>query len=98
LTQLLLQYSYLQLLDLLTTTAFLLNGIEEGNPVVRMAMQHSPHPLVGLLLVKTVAVILGMYCWWDGRERLLTRMNWLFAALIAWNLVALIARSAVGWR
>ena len=30
-----LQYSYLQVLDFLTTIAFLLNGVKEGNPLVR---------------------------------------------------------------
>ena len=40
--QLLLQYSYLQMLDLLTTVAFLLHGIHEGNPLVRLALRYSP--------------------------------------------------------
>ena len=33
-TQLLWQYSYLQILDFLTTIAFLVNGVKEGNPLV----------------------------------------------------------------
>jgi len=59
---LLLQYSYLQVLDFMTTVAFLMNGIREGNPVVRMALQYAPHPLGGLLAVKIAAVALGIYC------------------------------------
>jgi hypothetical protein len=89
--QLLLQYSYLQMLDLLTTVAFLLHGIHEGNPLVRLALRYSPHPLGGLLLVKTLALALGIYCWRCGHERLLTRINTLFAIVVAWNLLALIA-------
>jgi len=89
--QLLLQYSYLQMLDLLTTMAFLLHGIHEGNPLVRFALRYSSHPLGGLLVVKTLALALGIYCWRCGRERLLTRINILFAIVVAWNLVALIA-------
>jgi hypothetical protein len=92
--QLILQYSYLQVLDFLTTLAFMINGVQEGNPVVRLALRYAPHPLSGLLAVKVVAIMLGVYCWMRGRERLLTRMNVLFAVLIAWNLAALIISSA----
>ena len=90
------QYSYLQLLDLLTTLAFLMRGIQEGNPVVRWALQLSANPMVGLLAVKIIAVLLGVYCWRLGREGLLRRMNYLFAAVVAWNLVALIMGSIPG--
>jgi len=89
--QLLLQYSYLQMLDLLTTVAFLLHGVQEANPLVRLALRYSSHPLGGLLLVKMLALSLGVYCWRCGREKLLTRINILFAVVVAWNLVALIA-------
>jgi len=88
--QLLLQYSYLQMLDLLTTMAFMLHGVKEGNPLVRMMMHLTANPLNGLLLVKLVAVALGLYCWKVGRSRLLTRINILFALIVAWNLGALI--------
>jgi len=92
--QLLLQFSYLQVLDLMTTLAFLLNGVREGNPLVRMAVQYAPHPLGGLLLVKAAALALGFYCWKAGRERLLMRINILFALVVAWNLAALILASS----
>jgi hypothetical protein len=88
--QLLLQYSYLQVLDLLTTMAFMLHGVREGNPLVRLMMHLTTNPLNGLLLVKLVAVALGVYCWKVGRSRLLTRINILFALIVAWNLGALI--------
>ena len=91
--QLLLQYSYLQMLDLLTTVAFLLHGVREGNPLVRLALQYAPHPLGGLLAIKVLAVALGVYCWRGGRQRLLVRINILFAAVVAWNLAALIVAS-----
>ena len=92
--QLLIQYSYLQVLDLMTTVAFLLNGVREGNPLVRFAMGTAPSPIGGLLLVKIGAIALGIYCWRRGRERLLTRINILFALLVAWNMAALIMGSA----
>ena len=89
--QLLLQYSYLQVLDLMTTLAFLLHGIQEGNPLVRFALRFSSSPITALLGVKCLALGLGIYCWRCGRKRLLTRINILFAIVVAWNLAALIA-------
>jgi len=94
LTQLLWQFSYLQMLDFLTTVAFLLNGVQEGNPLVRLALSAGANPLASLLAVKLVAIVLGLYCWYRGRRQLLLRINILFALLVAWNLVALILRSA----
>ena len=90
---LLIQYSYLQMLDFMTTVAFLVTGVPEGNPFVRFAIQHASHPLGGLLLVKMLGVALGVYCWRFGRERLLSRMNILFAVVVTWNLLALILGS-----
>ena len=78
----------------MTTIAFMLNGVREGNPLVRLAFHISPHPLEGLLMVKIAAIVLGIYCWRAGRERLLMRINILFALVVAWNLVALILASA----
>jgi len=91
--QLLIQYSYLQVLDLMTTVAFILNGVREGNPLVRFAMGNAPSPISGLLFIKIGAIALGIYCWRRGRERLLTRINMMFALLVAWNLAALILGS-----
>jgi hypothetical protein len=94
--QLLIQYSYLQILDFMTTIAFLMHGIQEGNPLVRVALQYAPHPLGGLLVVKVAAIALGIYCWRAGRNRLLVRINILFALVVAWNLAALIVGSLSG--
>jgi len=94
LNQLLLHFSYLQVLDFLTTVTFLLYGIREGNPFVRLVMEHAPSPLAGLVAVKLLAMALGVLCWWMGKERLLWRANVLFAVLVAWNLVAIIVGSA----
>jgi hypothetical protein len=91
----LVQFVYLQLLDLLTTVAFLAQGVQEGNPVVRWVIGTSSNPLSGLLGVKVLALILGLFCWRMGKQRLLGRVNLLFAALVAWNLVALIAGSVL---
>src|SRR3984957_14017263 len=91
--QLLLQYSYLQVLDFMTTVAFLLHGIHEGNPFVRAALQYAPNPLGGVLAVTLLAVALGVYCWKGGREKLLLRINRRFSGSVACNIVALIVGS-----
>ena len=51
------------------------------------------NPVNGLLIVKFFAVLLGLYCWRIGRVELLGRINFCFAVLVAWNLVALILGS-----
>ncbi|MEZ5353092.1 MAG: DUF5658 family protein [Bryobacteraceae bacterium] len=94
LTGLLLQYSYLQVLDFLTTVAFLMVGVEEGNPVVRLALELAPSPLYGLAFIKAGAILLGLYCLHLRKLRLLSRINLLFAIVVAWNLVALIVAAA----
>lgn len=85
-----LQFVYLQGLDVLTTLAFLLSGVREANPFVRMALRLTDSPLGGLLLVKVLALMLAMICMWKGRVKLLMMANVFFAALIAWNLVSMI--------
>jgi hypothetical protein len=90
---LLTQYSYLQILDLLTTLAFIANGVSEGNPLVAFAMSATASPWIGLAMVKAAGVVLGLYCWRQGRLTLLTRANFGFAMLIAWNLLALVVAS-----
>jgi hypothetical protein len=93
LNQLLWQYSYLQVLDFLTTIAFLVNGVREGNPLVRLALSVGTNPVASLLVVKLLAILLGFYCWRVGKRQLLSRINLLFALLVAWNLIALILSS-----
>ena len=87
-------FTYLQLLDVLTTLAFSVHGVKEANPLVNFALTSAPTPLLGLLLVKAAALALGVYCCLGGRQKLLTRMNIFFAALVSWNLVAMIVSAA----
>ena len=87
-------FTYLQFLDVLTTVIFILHGVKEANPLVKFALIAAPSPLLGLLVIKAAALALGIYCCLDGREKLLARMNVFFAALVSWNLVALIASAA----
>jgi hypothetical protein len=93
-TQLLLQFSFLQVFDFLTTVAFLVNGIGEGNPLVRSLMTWCPNPLVGLGVAKGLAVLLALYCWKNERFRLLNRANLFFSVIVTWNLLVLIIGTA----
>jgi hypothetical protein len=84
------QFVYWQGMDVLSTLAFLLSGVQEGNPLVRWAIQAAPSPLAGLVAVKVLAVALGVVCWTTNRMKLLNRANLFFAVLVAWNLFCLI--------
>jgi hypothetical protein len=83
-------FVYLQILDLMTTLAFLANGAMEGNPFVRFLMQNTAHPVLGLLVAKCIAVTLGMMAWRTGRLRSLRKANVFFALLVVWNLIVTI--------
>jgi hypothetical protein len=92
----LLLYSYLQILDGMSTVAFLILGVGESNPIVRLAFSIDPNPIAGLLLLKLAAVLIGVCCWRLGRERLLFRANVIFGLLVAWNLfVVIVATSRI---
>jgi len=88
------QFVYLQILDSLTTVAFILNGVSEANPLIRWAMVEAPHPISGLLMVKAAGVMMAWYCVNRSMYRLMRKVNFFFALLVAYNLIALIAYSA----
>jgi hypothetical protein len=78
----------LQLLDAGTTMFFLHHGVAEGNPLVRALLALSAGPTLGLAIAKIVGVGLAIFAWRTGRQRLLSRVNVVFAACILWNLAA----------
>ncbi len=90
---LVIQFTYLQLLDVLTTLVFLDGGIREANPIVKFALASAPSPLAGLLLVKLFAIAMAIFCWRTSRTRMLRCANVFFALLVAWNLVAILGRA-----
>jgi hypothetical protein len=87
-------FLYLQLLDLLSTLAFLAAGGREINPLINVLMLAAGSPLGGLVAAKLMALSLGLWCWRGGRLRLLERTNVFYAALVAWNLVAFLVNVA----
>jgi hypothetical protein len=83
-------FGYMQVLDLLSTLAFLQGGVQEANPIVRIAMEATRSPIVGLTVVKSLGLMMGVYCWRSRRVQLLERVNVFFALLVAYNLCCLI--------
>jgi hypothetical protein len=56
-----------------------------------MALLMRLDPVTGLLLGKGFAVTLAIFCLISGREKLVSRVNVFYAALITWNVIAIIA-------
>ncbi|MGH9657174.1 MAG: DUF5658 family protein [Bryobacteraceae bacterium] len=83
------QFIYLQVLDLLTTLAFLRSGIEEANPLVRFLVEATTSPVGGVMAVKLIALLLAAYCWRTQRQTMLVRANVFFAVVVGWNVLAL---------
>ena len=89
---LLIQFICLQLLDALTTMAFLSRGVNEGNPLVRAALRISlAHPELPLALVKLAGIAVALYAYRTGRHKMLRRINVLFAVCVLWNVAAMVA-------
>jgi len=83
-------FGYLQILDLLTTLAFLIRGVAEANPVVRWTIGLAGNPFHGLLYAKVIAILLGYVCLRWNRRTLLSRATIAYALLVTWNLIALV--------
>jgi hypothetical protein len=84
----------LQLLDAGTTMFFLHHGVTEGNPLVRALFGAFSGQAVGLAMAKLVGVVLAVFAWRTGRQRLLSRVNVVFAACVVWNLAATVVARA----
>jgi len=79
----------LQCLDVLTTLVFLRKGMAEGNPLVHWALAFGAAPWVGLILTKTLAALIGHYCYRSGRMTLLRQANTGYSLVVAWNLIGI---------
>ncbi len=88
-------FIYLQILDALTTIAFMMHGLDEVNPVIKWAMRESFNPLGGLFLVKAASVLVAVLCVSYSRYAVLRKVNFFFALVVAYNMVALILAAPV---
>ena len=82
-------FLYLQLLDALTTYLGLRAGLAEASPFIQFLMRVGP--VIGLLGSKIIAVLLGAYCVWRARFRVISMINYWFAAVVVWNFVLIIS-------
>jgi hypothetical protein len=79
-------------MDALTTMVFLNLGVQEGNPLIRIALAHSADPAAGMIIAKFFAIALAVYAWRSGRRRLLFKMDILFGLCVIWNLIMIGSR------
>ena len=77
-------FLFLQVLDLLTTLVGFKLGLSEASPFVRLLT--TTGPLVGVVMSKGIAVGLGAVCVGTGRLKLISWINYWYAALVTWNL------------
>jgi hypothetical protein len=83
-------FFYLQLLDVLTTLLGFRLGLSEASPFIQFLMHFGV--LTGLLGSKVVAVCLAAFCVWRRRFRVITLINYWYAALVIWNLALIATR------
>jgi hypothetical protein len=86
---LLIQFVGLQIADALTTLVFLQRGVGEANPLIRVALAMFGQPALGLAIAKALGIGVALVAWRTGRCGMLRKINLLFAACVAWNLLAI---------
>jgi len=89
-------FVFLQVMDAITTLLFLHLGVGEANPLIRAALAVSGNPTLALSALKACVIALAFYAWRSGRRRLLRRMNFLFALVVGWNLLAVAVSRVTG--
>ena len=77
-------FFFIQLLDFMTTLVGLRMGGTEMSPFARLLMQFDP--VLGLTVVKLIGFGLGAYCVATKRIQVITKVNYIFAAIVVWNL------------
>ncbi len=78
-------FTYLQVLDFMTTLIGIKVGLGEASPFVRLLMHLDP--AVGLALAKLAAFLLCGLCFWLNKRHLVRWINYWYAALVVWNMV-----------
>jgi hypothetical protein len=86
-------FVYLQLLDFLTTLVGFRLGASEASPFIAKLI-HATSPAIGVAASKVVGLGIGGLCIALNRSRLITWINYWYAALIVWNLSILLVVSA----
>jgi hypothetical protein len=74
----------LQVLDFMTTLIGLRMGGAELSPFISWLME-TTSPVTGLTMVKLLGCAMAGFALWAGRDRLIRRVNYVFAAIVLWN-------------
>ena len=91
---LLIQFLGLQIADAVTTLVFLQHGVNEANPLIRVALALFGQPALGLVIAKALGIGVALVAWRTGRRGMLRKINLLFAACVAWNLLTILLSPA----
>ncbi len=81
-------FIYLQLLDFITTVLGFRLGASEASPFIRMLSHIDPS--LGVALSKLLALTLGGICVWLKKDRIISWINYWYAALVVWNLCVIL--------
>jgi hypothetical protein len=79
----------LQCFDVTISIAGLHNGLIEANPVLA-TVNETDVSVTRIIVFKAITVVIGIFCWRTGRERLLIRANVWYAAVVGWNIAMLL--------
>ncbi|HLY16049.1 MAG TPA: DUF5658 family protein [Bryobacteraceae bacterium] len=85
-------FLYLQVLDFVTTLIGFRLGLSEASPFIRSLLYLGP--MAALLISKGVALALAGVCIALHKQHLIRWITYWYAALIAWNLYAILAGAA----
>ena len=83
----------LQLLDFLTTMVGFRLGAHEVSPFVAKLI-HITSPALGVAASKVVGLAIGAVCVVTHRVKLLSLVNYWYAALVVWNLTMILTAIA----
>ena len=81
-------FMYFQLVDLLSTLLGLKLGLGELSPFIRVFLRFGP--VIAVLCSKLIALLLCGICLWLNKYPLLRKINYLYAAVLVWNLSLLL--------
>ena len=79
----------LQCFDFTISIAGLHSGLLEANPVLATA-NDTDVSVAQIIVFKAITVVIGVFCWRTGRERLLVYTNMWFGVVIGWNIAMLL--------
>jgi hypothetical protein len=87
-------FIYLQLLDFLTTLIGFKIGASEASPFIAKLI-HASSPAIGVGASKLLGLGIGGLCLLLHRARLVTWINYWYAAIVLWNLGVILKAGGV---